>query len=71
MVCEEGISEVEVISNLSIPQNSKTILVQKLQIVLEKTWTYCRNCHRKNHNVETCRIKRKEKSILVISKVTI
>ncbi len=37
LVCEEGISKVEVISNLSIPQNSKTILAQKPQIVLEKT----------------------------------
>jgi hypothetical protein len=37
LVCEEGISKVEVISNLSIPQNSKTILAPKPQIVLEKT----------------------------------
>ncbi len=58
MVYEEGISEVEVISNLSIPQNSKTILAQKPQIVLEKTWMYCINYHRTNHNVETCKIKR-------------
>jgi len=27
LVCEEGIFEVEVISNLSIPQNNKTISV--------------------------------------------
>jgi hypothetical protein len=37
LVCEEGIFEVKVISNLSIPQNNKTILAQKPQIVLEKT----------------------------------
>ncbi len=69
MVCEEGIFEVEVISNLSIPQNNKTILVQKPQIVLEKTWMYYRNYHRTNHNVETCKIKRKEESILIVSKL--
>ncbi len=71
MVCEEGISKVEVISNLSIPQNSKTILAQKPQIVLEKTWMYCINYHRTNHNVEICKIKRWEKSIFVVSKATI
>ncbi len=27
LVCEEGISEIEAISNLSIPQSNKTILV--------------------------------------------
>jgi hypothetical protein len=70
LVCEKGIFEVEVISNLSVPQNNKTISTQKPQIVLEKTWMYCTNCHRTNHNVETCKIKRKEKSIIVVSKVT-
>ncbi len=68
MVCE-GIFEVKVISDLLIPQNSKTILAQKPQIVLKKTWMYYTNCHKTNHNVETHRIKRKEESILVISKV--
>jgi hypothetical protein len=37
LVCEEGIFKVEAISNLSIPQNSKTILVQKLQTITKKT----------------------------------
>ncbi len=31
---------------------------------------YCTNCHRKNHNVETYRIKRKEDFILVVFEVT-
>jgi hypothetical protein len=30
---------------------------------------YYTNCHKTNHNVKTRRIKRKEESILVISKV--
>jgi hypothetical protein len=29
LVCEEGNSKVEVISNLLVPQNNKTILAQK------------------------------------------
>jgi hypothetical protein len=31
---------------------------------------YCINCHRTNQNVENCKVKRKENSILVIFKVT-
>ncbi len=31
---------------------------------------YYTNCHRTNHNVETCRVKRKEESILVVSDIT-
>jgi hypothetical protein len=30
---------------------------------------YCTNCHRTNHNVETCRVKRKEDFVLAISEV--
>jgi hypothetical protein len=30
---------------------------------------YSTNCHRKNHNFETCRIKRKEDYVLTIFKV--
>jgi hypothetical protein len=29
LVCEEGISKVETISNMLVPQNSKTIIAQK------------------------------------------
>jgi hypothetical protein len=70
LVCEEGISKVEAINNLLVPQSSKTLLAQKPQIVLEKIGMYCTNCHRKNHNVETYRVKRKEDFILVVPKVT-
>jgi hypothetical protein len=70
LVCEEGIFEVEAIKNLSIPHNNKTILVYKPQNVTKKTRMYCTNCHMTNHNTETCSIKRKEKSILVVFEVT-
>jgi hypothetical protein len=33
LVCEEGIFDVKAISNMLVPQSSKTILVQKPQIV--------------------------------------
>jgi hypothetical protein len=36
LVCEEGISNIEAISNMLVPHNSKIILAQKPQIVPEK-----------------------------------
>ncbi len=70
LVCVEGIFKVEAISNLLIPHNSKTILVQKPQTITEKIGMYCINCHRTNHNVETCRVKRKEDLVLAIFNIT-
>jgi hypothetical protein len=70
LVCEKGISEVEAINNLLILQNSKTILVEKPQAIIEKIRMYYTNCHWTNHNVKTCRVKRKEESIHVVCKVT-
>jgi len=32
---------------------------------------YYTNYHKTNHNVETCRVKRKEESILIVFEVTI
>jgi hypothetical protein len=70
LVCEEGVFEVEAISNMSIPHNNKIILVQKPQTITKKIGIYCTNCRRTNHNVETCKIKRKEKFIHIVSNVT-
>jgi hypothetical protein len=71
LVCEEKNYEVEVINNLLVPQINKMILVKKPPIVVEKTRMYCTNCHRKTHNVETCKIKRKEDHVPIVSEVTI
>ncbi len=71
LVCEEGISEVEAISSVSVPQSNKTISTQKPQTILEKIRMYCTNCHRTNHNVETCRVKRKENHVPTIFEVII
>ncbi len=60
---------MEAINNLLIPQSSKIILAQKPQRVLEKIRMYSTNCHKKNDNVETCKVKRKE-DLIVVSKVT-
>ncbi len=69
MVCEERIFEVKAICNSSIPHNSKTILVQKPQTVPKKTKMYCTNYHNINHNVETCRVKKKKDFVPIVSKV--
>ncbi len=69
MVCEEGIYEVEAISNLLIPQSSKTISIQKPYTIIKKTWMYCTNCHKTNHNVETYKVKRKENFVLTVCEV--
>ncbi len=58
------------INNILVPQNSKTLLSLKPQIVTKKTIMYYTNCHRTNHNVETCRVKRKEEYVLVVYEVT-
>jgi hypothetical protein len=45
LVCEEGLYGVEAIKNLLIPQNSKTILVEKPWTIIEKIGMYYTNCH--------------------------
>jgi hypothetical protein len=62
--------EVEAINNLLIPHNSKIILAQKPQTILEKIRMYYTNCHRTNHNVENYNVKRKEDFVLPIFEVT-
>ncbi len=71
MVYEEGISEVEAISNLLVPRRNKIILAQKPQIVTKKIRMYCTNCYKTNHNVETCIIKRKENLVFIAFEITI
>jgi hypothetical protein len=37
LVCEEGISKVEAINNLLVPQSNKTTLIEKPLTIIEKT----------------------------------
>ncbi len=71
MVCEKIISKVEAINNLLVPQSNKMVLALKPYTILEKKRMYYTNCHRKNHNVETYRVKRKENCVLIIFEVII
>jgi hypothetical protein len=71
LVCEEGIYEVDAISNLLIPLSSKIILTHKPQKIIEKIWMYCTNYYKTNHNVQTYRVKWKEDFLVhVVSEVT-
>jgi hypothetical protein len=31
---------------------------------------YCTNCHKTNHNVETCKVKKKEDFVLAVFEIT-
>jgi hypothetical protein len=64
LVCEEGNSQIEAISNLLVPHNNKIIFTQKPQIVLEKLGMYRTNCYRINHNVEI--VKSKERKTMFL-----
>jgi hypothetical protein len=59
MLCEEGMTIVETSSALLIPQRIKQAIPSKTQSNIRKTNKHCTNCGMTNHNVETCRKKKK------------
>jgi hypothetical protein len=71
LVCAEGIFEIKAITNLLVPENNKTILVFKCQTTPKNTGIYYINCHGTNHNVETCKVKRKENLVPIVFEVSI
>ncbi len=62
LVCE-GLFEIEAISNMLIPLNSKTILTLKPQRIIEKIGMYYANCHRTNNKIP---VKSKERKIMFL-----
>jgi hypothetical protein len=67
MLCEEGMIIVEARSALSIPQSTKQTTLMKTQSNIGKTNKYCTNCGMMNHNVETCK-KKKKKTMVATTK---
>ncbi len=59
MLCEENMIIVEPRSTLSIPHSTKQASPPKTQNNIGKTNKYCTNCGMTNHNVETCKKKKK------------
>jgi len=60
MVYEEGMTTIELRSALSIPQSTKHATPTKTQSNIGKTNKHCTNCGMTNHNVETCKKKKKQ-----------
>ncbi len=57
MWCEKGMIIIKARSALSIPQNTKQVVVPKTQGNTWKIEKYCTNCGMINHNVEICKKK--------------
>jgi hypothetical protein len=59
MLCEKGMTTTKTRSELLIPQNTKETTLVKTQSKTGKTNKHCINCGMMNHNVETCKKKKK------------
>jgi hypothetical protein len=67
MLCEEGMTIIEVRNALSIPQNTKQTTLVKTQSNIWKTNKHYTNYGMMNHNVETCK-KKKEQTMVATTK---
>jgi hypothetical protein len=56
MLCEEGMT---ITNAKSVPRSTKHATLAKTQSNIGKINKYCTNCGMMNHNVETCRKKKK------------
>jgi hypothetical protein len=70
MLCEKGMTIVEVRSAILIPQGTKQVTPLKAQSNIGKIDKYCTNCGMNNHNVKTCK-KKKEVTTMAAAKVTL
>jgi hypothetical protein len=59
MLCEEGMTTIEARSALLVPQSNKQTTPTKTKSNTWKTNKHCTNCGMTNHNVETCKKKKK------------
>jgi hypothetical protein len=59
ILCEEGMTITKAKNALLVPQNTKQATLAKTQSNTWKINKYCTNCGMMNHNVETCRKKKK------------
>jgi hypothetical protein len=67
LICEEGIYVLETQSTLYVPQTIGTRNVIMGNRIVAKPNLYCINYHRTNHNVETCRSKKREEPTIAIT----
>ncbi len=59
MLCEKGMIIVEARSALLVPQNTKQVAPTKTNSNIGENEKYCTNYGMMNHNVETCKKKKK------------
>ncbi len=64
MLCEKGMTTAKTRSAFSVPHSIKQATPTKTQSNIGKIDKYCTNCGMINHNVETCR-KKKEQTTMV------
>ncbi len=69
MLCEEGMNIVEARNALSIPQYQASS-TNKKKSNTRKTYKHYTNCGMTNHNVETCRNKKKQTTMATIESFT-
>ncbi len=63
MLYEKGMIIVEARSALSIPQSTKHVTPTKTQSNMRMTDKHCTNCGMTNHNVDTCKKKKKQTTV--------
>ncbi len=71
LICEEGIYMLEAQNTLFVPQTTKTGSVVMGNQTITKPNLYCTNYRHTNHNVETCRNKKREEPTIAITETTI
>ncbi len=59
MLCEEVMTTIEVRNALLVPQSIKYVIPAKAQSTTWKIDKHCTNCGMTNHNVESCKRKKK------------
>jgi hypothetical protein len=59
MLCEEVMTTIEVRNALLVPQSIKHAIPAKTQSTTWKIDKHCTNCGMTNHNVESCKRKKK------------
>ncbi len=66
MLCEEGMTTVEVRNALLVPHSIKQAVLVKTQSNIGKIEKHCTNYGMTNHNVETCRKKKEQTMVATI-----
>lgn len=70
MLCEGGITSAKTQNALLVSQNSKSTITMKPQTKTRKIGKHCTNYGWIKHDVEMCKVKKKEEPIVITIEVT-